>query len=366
MNSFDSHCDNTDIVAELKKSYLFKNIKAGIFERLSAHLTPISLSKGETLFRQGDPSDAVYIITKGTLKAAIDQADGGEIVLGEIDVGDIVGEIHILAIGGKRTASVSAISDTTLIKFPKADFESLVDDFPAILQKMAQVITRRLRRRQLLTILPNLFGPCDEATLQEIEAHIEWIQLHSGEVLFRQEETGDGLYIVVSGRLQAVIDDDKGNEQIVGEITQGESVGEMAIFAGDKRSATVYALRDCELVKLSNTAFDKITQQNPQIMRAITQIIINRLRKGIRASSARSNAVNIAVIPISPKIAMTDFCHRLVAALSTFDSTLHLNGAQLDNLMGMTGAAQMSKKDPQSIRLVALLDELEFQYRFIK
>ncbi len=357
--------NSSDLLTYLQKTYLFENIAEEVLKTVSANLELISLSEGETLFQQGDTSDALYIITKGILKATLTQETGSQVVLGEMGTGEIVGEIQIL-IGGKRTASVSAISDAELLKWPRIAIENLVVQSPNLFKKIAALITRRLRRDQLRAVLLNLFGSSDKTILEKIENQIEWIFLQSGEALFRQGEPGESLYIVISGRLQAVLEDEAGNKQILNEISQGESIGEMAIITNEPRSASVYALRDCELVKLSSTTFDQIIQQDPPMMRAITQVIINRLRqKGSQTASVPSTAVNIAIIPVNPEVSLTDFCERLVAALSVFDATLHLSSERLDNLMGMSSAAQLSKDNPQSIRLGALLDGQESQYRFI-
>lgn len=363
MSSSDSQ--SSDLLTHLNKIYLFEDIDSKILEVLSTQLTHILLPQGETLFQQDEPSDALYIVLKGLLKATATQTNGNQVILSEIEAGNVVGEINLL-VGGKRTASVSAIHQTELLKLPKAAFESLVEDSPTILQKMAEMITRRLRRSQLLAILPKLFGSCDEAILQEIEAQVEWIHLYSGDVLFRQFEAGDSLYIVVSGRLQAVIGDEKGEQQIIGEISPGESIGEMGLFTEEKRSATVYALRDCDLVKLSHTTFEQIIQDKPHILKAITQVIINRLRRGIQPSSSQNTTTtNIAIVPISSTVSLTDFCHRLTLALSAFDSTLHLSSQHLDQKVGVPGASQMPKENPQSIRILTWLDEQETRYKFI-
>jgi len=358
-----SNFQPSELLALLKKNPIFEKINEDSLQTLFTDLTEIFLSQGETLFQPGDPSDALYFIIKGQLKAVFTQKDGSQVVLSKMGAGEIVGEIQIL-LGGKRTIIVTAINNTQLLKLPKAAFESLVEKSPEVLQKMAGVISQRLRRSQLVTILPNLFG--NSMTCREIESQIEWVHLRRGEALFRQGEVGDSLYMVISGRLRAVIEDDKGNEHVISEIFQGESIGEMALFTGEERGASIYALRDCDLVKLSQSAFEHLIKQNPQMMMAISKTLISRLRqKTIRSSPRHCTTVNIAIVPITSNAPLTDFSIRLVSALSIFDSTLHLTSDRVDSLMEITGAAQMSPKKPQSIRLVTWLDEQENKHRLI-
>lgn len=123
-----------DLPAQLKKFYLFEKIDENILEGLYAEVTHKVLSSGETLFQQGTPSDALYFVIKGHLKATSKQEDSSQTLLGEISVGEIVGEMQIL-VGGKRTAEVSAVSETELVRLPKAAFERLAEQYPDILLK---------------------------------------------------------------------------------------------------------------------------------------------------------------------------------------------------------------------------------------
>jgi NTE family protein/lysophospholipid hydrolase len=353
-----------DLLTDLKTSDLFENVDQELLERLGhGNLTRIFVSQGEMLIQQGGASNALYVVVRGQLKAILNQ-ENNQIVFGSIGEGEIVGEMQIL-LGGKHTANVYALTDAELIKLPKTTFEKLIDKSPDILQKMALIIVQRLRHDQLVAILPDLFGPCDETTIQALDTQIEWVHISRGKALFRQGDIGDSLYIVINGLLQAVTEDENGKKQIIGKIYQGESVGEMAIIAGTDRTASIYALRDSELVKLSKSAFELLIRQCPQMMKKLAQLVINRLNKSIHPSSAHPIATNIAVIPVSSDVPLTDFCHRLVSALSSSDSALHLNSNRVDELIGMSGAAQVSQHDPLNIKLMTWLYGLESKHRFI-
>ena len=322
MNPFFQVSDS-DLVTLLKKHYLFENVEQLILEKVSSDLLPVFLPKGETLFQKGEPSDALYLVLNGHLKAFLIQPNGGEIVLSEIGNNEIVGEIQLL-IGGKRTASIAALSDTQLLKMPKAVFETLAEQFPDMLQEIAELTIQRLRNTQLMTILSRYFSSSDETTRQYIKTQLEWIFLPRGNRLFKQGDIGDSLYFVVSGRLRVMVENDEGQERLIGEVTQGENVGEMALVTGENRAASVYALRDSELVKLSKSTFERLIKQHPQIMMAISQNIISRLQKRFHSPSEYTIAVNVAIVPVSPDVPLSDFSRRLVSALSAYDSTLHL------------------------------------------
>jgi len=75
------------------------------------------LSHGEVLFSQGDPGDAAYVVVNGRLRISVKLPDGSERVVDESGPGDIVGEFALLT-GDARSATVSAIRETNLVKLP--------------------------------------------------------------------------------------------------------------------------------------------------------------------------------------------------------------------------------------------------------
>jgi CRP-like cAMP-binding protein len=110
------------------------------------------------------------------------------------------------------------------------------------------------------------------------------------------------MYILISGRLLARITDEDGSQIVVGEITPGESVGEMAMFTGESRTADVVAVRDTALVKFSKAGFDRLMDKYPHVIRQITNVVIGRLRRLTYSKTPPQNVTNIAVVPIKPDV----------------------------------------------------------------
>ena len=85
----------------------------------------VRLAKGEVLFRQGDPSDVVYVIDSGTLEVVVDRVGGTEEVLARLGPGQHVGELGPL-LGLQRSATARATSDCRLTAFTAQEFRSRV------------------------------------------------------------------------------------------------------------------------------------------------------------------------------------------------------------------------------------------------
>ena len=173
------------------------------------------------------------------------------------------------------------------------------------------------------------------------------------------------MYILIRGRLQARVTIEDGHQIIVGEITPGESVGEMAMFTGETRTADVAAVRDTALVKFNKDGFDRLMDKYPNVIRQITNIVIGRLRRAQFAKARPQNVTNIAIVPINANVPLTQFTERFVSALNILDSAVHLSSRRIDTILGVQNIAQADADNPLNIKLAAWLDQHEANHRFV-
>jgi len=140
----------------------------------------------------------------------------------------------------------------------------------------------------------------EKAALRAVEAEVEWFCLPAGEILFEEDDPADAFYLVRSGALAAFREGADGRPALVGHIRQGEPIGEMALVEDRRHSASVYALRDSELVRLPKTAFDRLTRKHGSLMRELARMMMFRLRGG--SLQSRSEPRVFALISTSPTI----------------------------------------------------------------
>jgi NTE family protein/lysophospholipid hydrolase len=300
----------------------------------------------------------MYVILSGALDVYTAQTQVQEAPIDTLEAGEPVGELQLLT-GGYRTATVRARVRTALARLPRAVFEGTAREAPELVRQMAELIHRRLQHYRCESILPRLFGPLDAAMLEDLCSTAQWLHLRRGEVLFRQGEQEVSLYIVMSGRLQALVAGPDGRRQLIGEIPTGESVGEMALFTGEARSATVIAMRDSELLKFSREAFAGMSVRYPQLTSEITKIVIQRFRRSIAPQVASCRCVNLCLLPAAPGFALAEFARRLLAELATMSSALHLHSRVVDDFLDTPGISQIAEDDPNAIRLEAWLNQQE-------
>src|ERR1044072_774938 len=101
------------------------------------------LGKNDILFREGDPSDAMYVIKAGRI--AITKAKGsGEIILAEKVNGEMLGEMGFFD-NKPRSAGAKATQDSEVISLPFASLHAQFKTFPEWLKAMVKTINAHLR-----------------------------------------------------------------------------------------------------------------------------------------------------------------------------------------------------------------------------
>ena len=197
----------------------------------------------------------------------------------------------------------------------------------------------------LARVICDLLGERDTAQLTALLAEIECLQLKRGDVLIREGEDADRLFVVVYGRLRIVAQDADGKETVVDEIGRGDTLGERSLLAGDARSVTVYALRESAVGVITRPLFENLKLQYPEVMTRLARIALRRVQRRAATPDAfyASDAVSFAVLPVGASrggVPLAAFSERLALALAAGGTTLHLSSARLEELLCRPGIAQ--------------------------
>jgi len=138
-----------------------------------------------------------------------------------------------------------------------------------------------LRQSSILSGLP-------EGLSSTLFANATARSLKTGEVLFNAGDVADGCYRVDQGVLKVDMVSPRGEELTLAIIGAGSIVGELAIIDGHPRSASVVAVKDCELRFISRADFEECTQEHPEIYRYLVNMLAARLRDTDEAMAATS------------------------------------------------------------------------------
>ena len=151
--------------------------------------------------------------------------------------------------------------------------------------KQATALLDRLAKNAVLRSLPP----------HEVHAmipHLRDYEIDEGATLFKQGDDGDAMYLIDQGSLgiYVAMEDDPEPKKI-GEIGDGDIVGEMALIKNAPRSATIIAQTDTRMMRMEKDAFKRIILQSPQMKQAVQALAEQRSMDSIKK---RAGEINIS------------------------------------------------------------------------
>ena len=147
---------------------------------------------------------------------------------------------------------------------------------------MSEVLNLHLLKDESLEYLRecirNYFG---DSAISSILEGSELLLYEKDETVLTQDEEGSDMYLVISGVLDAIYDNE-GERRRVGSIGRGECLGEMALLGNGKRTASVLAHRNSILLRLDKKQFQTLANRNSELALKLSKTIIKRLEKSNR------------------------------------------------------------------------------------
>lgn len=195
---------------------------------------------------------------------------------------------------------------------------TMTDRSPAYLQAHAETLSWAIER---------LCGIRDEESLSQLIKKTSLRHLVNGEILYRQGDRGDEMHVVLSGRLQVRVMSPEGTERIVAHPQPGDIVGEMAVFSGSERAATICAIRDTMLGTIGRQDIEALAARFPQVFSNVTRMIVRRLTGSSGHIARRSGLRSIMLTRLHHSDVTKEFGIRLRTSLLRYGSVLHLDAA---------------------------------------
>lgn len=144
--------------------------------------------------------------------------------------------------------------------------------------------------RAILRRIP-LFREFDDAACDATIAVLKPRQFNAGDTVFRQGEVGDTMVIVSSGHLRVELESPvqpgKGERTVIGSISAGEIVGEMAVLDPAPRASCVTAVADTSVYELNRAGLQQLRQTCPAASAAIVSAVINDVTRRLRQINKR-------------------------------------------------------------------------------
>ncbi len=119
-------------------------------------------------------------------------------------------------------------------------------------------------------------GSNELAALARVATHRRYA---AGAPILREAEQGDLVFVLLTGEVKVFVDSPDGREVVLTHLQSGDFFGEMALFEGEARSASVTAQTDCELVALAREDFLAVLAHDFTLTKKILKTLSARLRR---------------------------------------------------------------------------------------
>ncbi len=230
----------------LDQQRIFDDLPVETLNELAGRVTLRRVGAQVAVIRQGEPSDAYYLVRRGRLETIEEDAGRDGHLLQALQPGDGFGELGV-ATGSPRTATVRSVTPVQLFAIDKGSFaRHLADrvhlpDFAPTLQALAE----------LQSLRP--FAHLGSNELQYVITYGAWQTPGPGERIIEQGDAGDAFYAVGSGQLEVIQDGER-----VRTLQPGDHFGEIALLTDLPRIATVRTLTPTRIYRLERAGFDAL------------------------------------------------------------------------------------------------------------
>ena len=131
--------------AVIRKAPIFSGLDASAADALRASMNLVKLRKGQSLFKEGDDGDHLFVVSSGKVKLGTKSVDGRENLLMILGPGDMFGELSLFD-SGPRTATATAVTDSKLLALGQDKVIPWVKEHPEVSLQLLARLASRLRR----------------------------------------------------------------------------------------------------------------------------------------------------------------------------------------------------------------------------
>ena len=124
-----------------------------------------------------------------------------------------------------------------------------------------------------------LFAALDDEAQQALLAQMSSSRLERGDILFREGDQGDTLYVIGEGKVKLGRTSADGRENLIAILGPGEMFGELSLFDPGPRTMTATAVAETQLMGLGNDSLTMLLSGRPEVAKALLAALAARLRR---------------------------------------------------------------------------------------
>ena len=335
----------TDLILNVGEDYAFKANEI-IFKKGSSKYC------GAVIVKSGK-----IVIYDDITKSPIDGFEAGEYF-----------NISSLIFSRKRTFSATAKENSEIIFLEKSKMDSLMENDNEIGNILEKLSVEEYDKGKLFGIFRGLYGEkMDYKSHKEIYKKGKWVFLEDNSNLFNYGEKSDSFYLLVTGLLKAYIPK-KGELIEVGEIYEGEVIGEMGILTNEARSASIFATRDSVVFKIDLEKANEIIMQYPLVLLQVATKIADRLRN-VQDSNERHRTDIHSIVQLSSGKNHTkeivSIGNSLIDSMNKFNRSIVVSSKKVNEILNIESINAELERDKFYPALDDLVDNFTKENRYL-
>ena len=134
-----------------------------------------------------------------------------------------------------------------------------------------------MEREEILKNVP-IFSGLDRRHLKNLSKLMVERRFGAGDVIMKEGDQAAGFFVITSGKVEVVRGAAGDRPEVLNTLGPGEFFGEMALFEGFPRSATVRVKEDAECLAMTRWDFRAELTSNAEIAFAVLETVVHRLR----------------------------------------------------------------------------------------
>ncbi|NOY90135.1 MAG: cyclic nucleotide-binding domain-containing protein [Deltaproteobacteria bacterium] len=242
---------------------LFAKLAPEALAVLLAAFEVIERAEDDTVIDQGEEGREAFVVARGALRVVRDVGQESELLLAALGPGAIFGEMALVS-DALRAASVIAVEPVILLAAGRDALESLAAREEVVGAELGafcqgRMVSNLIRHSAILGSVPP-----DER--RELVQRFQTRTFAPGEKLIERDHDVDGLYLVASGCVEVVGEDEDGDSIRIAALGPGDVVGEISLLLRREATADVVAKHPTVALWLEKDAFREVIREHPALL----------------------------------------------------------------------------------------------------
>jgi CRP-like cAMP-binding protein/Fe-S-cluster-containing hydrogenase component 2 len=323
---------------ELAGYELFADLPVPVLQRIQKQATKREVEPEEVICREGAYDQVMYVMLSGYVRVTRNTPEGPSLV-GILKRGDFFGDMNPRTTQASDV-TITATTDGVLLELSKPLLQTVLKASPRAQSLVDRTYNDRTLRSELRSV--GLFEGFGSDDLDHLTKTVTVLRYDKDAVIVQEGDEGDAFYLVRSGFVK-ILKRRPEKDLVLAYLREGQYFGEMALLREERRSASVIALTETEVIRLAKEDFHAMLETHDGLRRQLEAAVSRRKARNEAVSHDPALAQtlefvvneglmqqNTALVIDMRKCIHCDNCSDACAAIHEGHSLLVRHGPQLD------------------------------------